>query len=957
MNLPKTYEPTTLEPIQYDLWSEGEGFGVGPEDGRAPFVITIPPPNVTGELHLGHALQHTIHDVLLRRRRMQGYAALCVPGTDHAGIGTQTKIEQALRAEGMTRWDLGRAAFIERARDWTLNYGGAILEQLRGLGCSYDWSRLRFTLDEFPEAGSESAHWAEGRLYTRSGYARAVLGTFLHYHEQGLIYRGERIVNWCPRCRTVVSDLEVQHHELSSRLWHIHYPAEGGGEGVVVATTRPETMLGDTGVAVSPSDGRYSRIVGTRVRLPLQDRLIPVVADHHVDASFGSGAVKITPAHDPNDWEIAQRHAELLLPPATASGLESVLAVMGDDGMMTENAGAFAGLAREEARRQVVARLTEMGLLRKVEDHVHSVGHHDRCGTVIEPLLKPQWWMRCDELATKARSAIESGRVRFAPDRFAGMALSWLEQIRPWCLSRQLWWGHRIPLWYCTDLACEPAVVWAPGEGEPRPATISAGARPVASIDRPASCPRCGNSELVQDPDVLDTWFSSALWPVAVLGGPGDSADMRRFYPTDVMITGRDILYLWVARMIMAGEEFCGSEPFRQVIIHATVMSEDGRRMSKSLGTGVDPRELIRLYGADATRLGLASLVSESQDIRFKVLWESGGKAAIGPGDRIAKAEQIEQMRNFCTKLWNVSRFAAMGLEGAEFESLPTLEQLAARTDLEVADRWILSRLEAAVVGINEALDRFAIGEAAWCLYHFVWDELADWYLELIKPRLRADDPGPVRTMLLGVLDTSLRLAHPIMPFITEAIWQTLPGVPRGAVLMRQQFPASSQELRNAGAEGQMTATMEVVRAIRNLKAELGAPQKEVDAYVMKAGEGDEIVPDYVRLMARVRWLAQRPDGEVSRCLAAGWEVVIPVDGLVDRDAESARLRRELELLEKELSGLKSRLNNESFVSRAPAEVVAKARKQSEELEQRREVLAARLATLSGAPDSPGTAA
>ena len=948
--LSKAYDPTQVEGRQYGQWLTAGCFTPDDDPQKPAYSITIPPPNVTGELHMGHALQHSIHDLVLRRKRMQGFAAMCLPGTDHAGISTNIKVDQALRSEGTDRWEVGRAGFVERAREWTLKYGGTILNQLKALGCSYDWTRTRFTLDEFVEEGPASAEWALGRLYTKSGYARRVLGAFVHFYERGWIYRGERIVNWCPTCQTTLSELEMEYREVASHLWHLRYPAEDGGEGIVVATTRPETMLGDTGVAVSPSDPRYTALIGKNVVLPLLNRAIPVVADPHVDASFGTGAVKVTPAHDPNDWDIAQRHPELL--PA--------ITVLDDQGRTTEAAGPYAGLSRQEARKRVLADLEAQGLLVKVDDYTHSVGHHDKCGTVIEPLLKLQWWARCRDLADQALAAINENRVTFTPERFRQMDVEWLENIRDWCVSRQLWWGHRIPLHYC--LKCDPGVslgAQIAGTSE-RNLNITERAQPIPSVDPPGACPRCGASELVQDPDVLDTWFSSALWPWATLDGPEPSADLQRFYPTDLMITGRDILYLWVARMIMTGEEFIHQEPFREVLVHATVMTEDGKRMSKSLGTGVDPLELIRLYGADATRFGLTSLVTESQDIRFKMQWESGGKASTGPNDRLAKAEQIEQARNFCNKLWNITRFVLMNM-GEAAPALHPLDDFArfngcrlnqdpvaqapqeASGELELADRWILSRFAAASAEVNDALDRYALGEASWRLYHFLWDEFADWYVELAKPRLRSEKPETVRSVLLHVLEASLRLGHPFLPFITEEIWQSLPGTAEGQFLMTQSYPGAHSELRDADAEARLDAVIEVVRAIRNLKAELGVPLQVVDVSITGR---DGLEWAYVEQMGRCRVNHTRPEGAASSTVAASAEIAIAVAGLVDVEAEKAKAEKELAAARKELAGVEGKLANEQFLSRAPAEVVEKQRGIQSELQDRIAKLEERLRSL-----------
>jgi valyl-tRNA synthetase len=943
--LSKAYDPAQTESRRYRFWME-RGCFAAPVDSDAPaFSITIPPPNVTGELHMGHALQHAIHDLIVRRKRMQGFNTLCLPGTDHAGISTNIKVDQMLKAEGTDRYEVGRDGFVARAREWTLKYGGTILGQLQALGCSYDWSRTRFTLDEFVEEGPDTADWALGKLYTESGYARAVLSSIVRYYERGWVFRAERIVNWCPQCQTTLSELEMEYRDVQSHLWHLRYPAKDGGEGLVVATTRPETMLGDTGVAVSPSDERYRDLVGKTLVLPLLEREIPVVADHHVDPAFGSGAVKVTPAHDPNDWEISTRHPDLL--PA--------ITVMDDQGVMTEAAGPYAGLPRMEARERVLKDLEDRGLLVKVEEYSHSVGHHDKCGTVIEPLLKLQWWVRCDDLARKALDAIRAGRVTYTPERFTQMETEWLASIRPWCISRQIWWGHRIPFHYC--LQCDPGV----SRRERAALEVRENAQPIASVDPPENCPRCGSTELAQDPDVLDTWVSSALWPFATLGWPRETPELAAFYPTDLMITGRDILFLWVARMIMTGEEFVGREPFREVLVHATVMTEDGKRMSKSLGTGVDPLELIRLYGADATRFGLTSLVTETQDIRFKMQWESGGKAATGPDDRLARAEQIEQMRNFCNKLWNISRFVLMNmgdqppalrdldrrglesLKGFEIDRKDACLLVGERKDagLELADHWILSRFAAASAAVNDALDRYALGEASWTLYHFLWDDFADWYLELAKPRLRSENPQVVRDVLLHVLEAALRLAHPFLPFVTEEIWQSLPGIREGGVLMQQRYPGAHADLRDPEAEAAMEAVTEVVRALRNLKAELGVPQQVVEAYV---AEDPRLNLAYVEQAARVRVTHQRPTGPAANALAAGIDVAIATEGLIDPVAEKAKIEKELAAARKELQGVEGRLNNEQFHSRAPAEVVGKVKAQHAELLDRIAKLEARKA-------------
>ncbi|MBI3909562.1 MAG: valine--tRNA ligase [Armatimonadetes bacterium] len=893
-DLAKTYNLKEVEPRLYARWEQAGAFAAPVKPGAPRFCITIPPPNVTGELHMGHALQHAIHDLIIRRKRMQGFNTLCLPGTDHASIATQLKVEQQMRSEGLTRWDLGRERFIERAWEWTRKYGGTILRQLRQMGCSYDWSRTRFTLDD--------------------AYYRAVLTAFVHFFHKGWIYRGKRVMSWCPECQTVVSDLEVVHKEIASHLWHIRYPTPDGTGGVVVATTRPETMLGDTAVAVHPSDQRYTGIVGRNVLLPLMNREIPVVADHAVDPDFGTGAVKVTPAHDPNDFEIAQRHN---LP---------FVEVIGPNAVMTQEAGRFAGLARFEARHQVVAALQEQGYLLKTEDYTHAVGHHDKCGTMIEPLLTEQWFMRMRDLADLALTAIREERVRFYPERYRAMEIEWLENIRDWCLSRQLWWGQRIPVYTCA--AC----------GEM-----------TASVDPPERC-RCGDTRLEQDPDVLDTWFSSALWPYATLGWPEKTPELDYFYPTDLMITARDILYLWIARMIMTGEEFMRAEPFRDVLVHATVLTAEGRRMSKSLGTGVDPVELINIYGADVLRFALSSLVSESQDIRFRITWRQDGSAAASDTDTIARAEQCETARNFCTKLWNIARYvlSALGETPPPLLDAPALAQ----EPLERSDRWILSRYTETVRAVNEAVDRYALGEASWTIYHFVWDEFADWYLELAKPRLREGGPTAetARRVLLSVLEGTLRLAHPFLPFITEEIWQHLPGT-QGS-LMVTPYPVVAVELRDPDAEERMAIVLEVVRAVRNLRAELGVPAGQpADVALLGDSRLDEQALTYVRQSPNTwaRILRERPTGRAVHTLAAGVEIAMPLTGAVDADVEVERARRDLAVVEKDLARCESKLANQQFLARAPEEVVEKERRIRDELVQRREKLAHRIRLFSEA--------
>src|SRR5690606_960754 len=725
--------------------------------------IVIPPPNVTGSLHMGHALNNTLQDVLVRWKRMQGYDTLWLPGTDHAGIATQIKVEEDLRErEGLTRHDLGREAFLQRVWEWKEHYRSRIVGQLKRLGVSCDWSRERFTMDE--------------------GCSRAVREVFVHLYNRGLIYRGRYIINWCPHCQTTLSDLEVEHQEVQGKIWHLRYPYKNRPGYAVVATTRPETMLGDTAVAVNPGDGRYRDLVGETVILPLMDREIPIIADEFVDPEFGTGMVKVTPAHDPNDFEMGQRH-----------GLEQIQ-VIGLDARMTEAAGAYAGLDRYEARRRVVEDLEALGLLEKVEEHTHAVGHCYRCGHVVEPLVSDQWLVKRKPLAEPAIDAVKRGQIRYVPDRFSKNYLHWMENIRDWCISRQLWWGHRIPVWTC------------------------AGGHQFAAIEDPIACPECGSTELTQDPDVLDTWFSSALWPFSTMGWPEKTADLERYYPTDVLVTGFDIIYFWVARMIFMGLEFMKEKPFSDVLIHGLVRDHLGRKMSKSLGNGVDPLEVIDQYGADALRMTLVSGVAPGNDMRYH-------------------PEKVEASRNFANKIWNAARFALMHLEGftprlgvdradEDGEASGAWQRFLAEEGVELADRWILSRYHRTVAEVTRHLGRYDLGEGARTLYDFIWSEFCDWYIELVKERLNGRRGEAARRaaqqVLWYVLKGTLELLHPYMPFITEELWQHLPGT--GESIVVTPWPTSDPQLIDPRVEEAMDVVMDVIKAIRNIRAEKGVP-------------------------------------------------------------------------------------------------------------------------------------
>jgi len=878
--LPKVYDPFQVEDKWYNYWLEKGYFHAEVDRSREGYCITIPPPNVTGSLHIGHALCYTIHDVIARWQRMRGLNTLILPGTDHAGIATQNKVEQQLAEEGLTRFDLGREKFLERVWQWKEHYGGTIIKQLKRLGCSFDWERERFTMDE--------------------GYANAVLEAFVQMFNKGYIYRGARVVNWCPRCHTGISDLEVEYEEQHSYLWFIKYPFADGSGYVEVATTRPETMLGDTAVAVNPEDKRYMEYIGKTAILPIMEREIPIVDDSFVDPSFGTGAVKVTPAHDPNDYEIGQRH-----------NLPQII-VIGPEGKMTDEAGKYAGLDRYEARKKIVEELKEKGLLSKIEDYTHSVGTCSRCDTVIEPLLSEQWFVEMKKLAQPAIDAVKENKVRFIPDRYTRIYLDWMENIKDWCISRQLWWGHRIPIWKCLDC----------GEY-------------TASKTVVETCGKCGSKNVEQDPDVLDTWFSSALWPFATLGWPEDTPELSYFYPTDVLITARDIIYLWVARMIFQSLEFLNEIPFFDVYIYATVLNEEGRRMSKSLGTGVDPLDLIERFGSDALRYALIQQAGMGQDMRFS-------------------DSRVENTRNFGNKIWNISRFVLMNLKECDTQDTQcTIDQ----SKLNLEDKWILSRLNKVIQTVNNGLGKYDMDDAARSLYEFLWSEFADWYVELAKPRLRTDERGHVQGMLRHVLETSMRLLHPIMPFITEEIWQALPH--EGESIMVAPFPEADESLIDEAVESQMGAVMEAVRLVRNLRAEVNVtPGKRVNVVIVsETSEMRELFStgaEGIKSLARVEKLeiaSKAPEAAKGQYVAShgvGFDVLIPVAGLVDVDKELARIDSELASINKELARVTGKLSNEQFTSKAPAEIVEKERRIQSELLDKKTKLEERKKALGG---------
>ena len=897
-NLSTVYEPQNVEEKWYQLWEKEGYFIAGANEellkkkatGEAEtFSIVMPPPNVTGFLHLGHALDNTLQDILTRWRRMQGYHTLWLPGTDHAGIATQAKVEEQLAKEGLSKCDLGREKFLDRAWAWKRQYGGRITQQLRKLGTSCDWSRERFTMDE--------------------GCSEAVRDVFVSLYEKGLIYQGNYIINWCPKCQTTISDIEVEHEIHAAKIWHLRYPVideagENTGEYIVVATTRPETMLGDTAVAVHPEDERYKALVGKKLRLPLMGRIIPIVADDYVDREFGSGAVKITPAHDPNDFELGLRH-----------NLEQIT-VIDRKGFMNELAGRYEGLERLEARERVVTDLEAQGFLVKIEDYEHSVGQCYRCNTVIEPLISKQWFVKMKPLAEPAIQAVLDGRIKFVPERFTKIYLNWLENIRDWCISRQLWWGHRIPVWYCQD--CDEV---------------------ICRKEEPAKCPRCGSAKLEQDTDVLDTWFSSGLWPFSTQGWPEETDTLRCYYPTSVLVTGRDIIFFWVARMIFMGLEFMPDVPFREVFIHGLVLDAQGRKMSKSLGNGIDPIEVIEQYGADTLRFMLITGNTPGNDLRFQT-------------------ERLEATRNFANKIWNASRFALMNL--ADYEETPegAAGNGAGKDAYTLADRWIRSRFNRTAEEVTRNLERYDLGEAARVIYEFIWNEFCDWYIEIVKPRLYGKEFAESRRTAQAVLANTLRgtmeLLHPFMPFITEEIWQHLPH--QGKTVMLAPWPQADEALLDEEAEAEMTVVMEAVKALRNLRSEMNvAPGKKAEAVLLAQNEAALAAlrhgEDYLRNLAGLSQLTiqlstpEKPEQAVT-AVVSGVEVYLSLKGLVDIEKELARLEKEKGNLDKEIARLEGKLQNQGFLAKAPAEVIAKEKEKLADYRTKKEALLERIASL-----------
>ena len=864
--LPKVYEPREVEGRVYEMWEKNGCFEGRRDPDKRPFTIVMPPPNVTGQLHMGHAMDCTLQDILIRFKRMQGYAALWVPGTDHAGIATQIKVEEELRkSEGLTRYDLGREKFLERVWDWKHKFGNRIVEQQKKLGASCDWSRARFTMDE--------------------GLSNAVRHVFVSLYNKGLIYKGSRIINWCPHCVTALSDAEVEYKEKPGHLWHIRYPIAGEeGRYVTVATTRPETMLGDTGVAVNPEDGRYRDIVGKKCILPLVNKEIPIVADAYVDMEFGTGCVKMTPAHDPNDFEVGLRH-----------NLESIR-VLDDNGKVVEGYGRYSGMDRYEARKAIVADLEEQGYLVKVEEHTHNVGTCYRCGTDVEPIISAQWFVKMEPLAREALRVVNDGEVKFVPDRFSKIYTNWMENVHYWCISRQLWWGHRIPAWTCEDC----------------------GEMTVSETD-PTECQHCHSTHIRQEEDVLDTWFSSALWPFSTLGWPNESSeDFKYFYPTDVLVTGYDIIFFWVARMIFSACEHTGKPPFHTVFIHGLVRDDKGRKMSKSLGNGIDPLEMADQYGADALRFNLITGNSPGNDMRFYT-------------------ERCEAMRNFANKIWNASRFLMMNL---------TIDRCELPGRLELEDKWILSKLNSVIPEVTENMERYELGVAAQKVYDFIWDSYCDWYIELTKTRLQGEDEDSklrAQQVLCYVLTETLKLLHPFMPFITEEIWQALPH--SGDYLMLQQWPQHRAELDFPEEEKAMELIMDAIRGVRARRAEMNVPpskKAQLTVSTLERAVFEQGIPFLKRLAyasdVTVEGVADA--GSDDAMTAQGMVTVtthaarlfMPLAELVDLEKEKARIEKELKKNRAELDKLEAKLGNPGFVNKAPAHVVEAEQDRAEKL-------------------------
>ena len=858
--LEKVYDPSQVEDRTYDFWLRGNYFHAKVDPDKKPFTIVIPPPNVTGQLHMGHALDETLQDILIRWKRMQGYESLWLPGTDHAAIATEAKVVAALKEEGLTKEGLGREKFLEKAWEWKEKYEGRIVSQLKKLGSSCDWERQRFTMDE--------------------GCSKAVQEVFLKLYNKGLIYRGERIINWCPHCKTSLSDAEVEYEEKPGAFWHIRYPLADGSGSVEVATTRPETMLGDSGVAVNPNDDRYRHLVGKKVILPLVGREIPIVADDYVEMDFGTGVVKMTPAHDPNDFEVGLRQ-----------NLE-VINIFTDDAHIVEGYGKYSGMDRMEARKAIVADLEEQGFLIRTEEYTHNVGTCYRCGTVVEPKVSKQWFVKMEPLAGPAIQAVKEGETKFIPERFDKIYYHWLENIRDWCISRQIWWGHRIPAYYCDK--CGEMVV---------------------SADAPHACPKCGGT-MTQDPDTLDTWFSSALWPFSTLGWPDNTEELKYFYPTDVLVTGYDIIFFWVVRMMFSGLEHMGKAPFHTVLIHGLVRDAQGRKMSKSLGNGIDPLEIIAQYGADALRFTLATGNSPGNDMRFS-------------------DEKVRSSRNFANKIWNAARFILMNLP-------EEMDKAVLPSQLNIEDKWILSKYNQLVREVTGHLDAFELGMAVQKLYDFIWDIFCDWYIELAKIRLNAGGEGAanVQNILVYVMDGVLRLLHPFMPYITEEIWQALPH--EGDALVVAAWPQWNEELAFQKEEAEFQRVMDIIRAIRNQRAEMNIPPSRKATVYLSTPYGETFrdgIPFILRLAGASEVIIADADkipveGSVQ-IITDSARAFIPMAELIDREKELARLRKEEKGCQKDIDVLSAKLNNQGFLAKAPAAVVEAEKEKLQKAQER----------------------
>lgn len=869
--LAKAYEPHEVEERIYEFWMNGKYFHAEVDSKKKPYTIVIPPPNITGQLHMGHALDETLQDILIRFRRMQGYSALWLPGTDHASIATEAKIVEAMKQEGVTKEDIGRDGFMKRAWEWKEKYGGTIISQLKKLGSSCDWDRERFTLDE--------------------GCSKAVKEVFVKLYNEGLIYRGERMINWCPNCKTSISDAEVDFAEKDGNFWHIRYPLADGSGYLNLATTRPETMLGDTAVAVHPEDERYQHLIGKMLILPLVGREIPIVADTYVEQDFGTGVVKITPAHDPNDFEVGLRHN---LP---------VINIMDESGIINENGGEYQGMDRLDARKKIVKALEEQGYLIKVEPIKHNVGTCYRCKTVVEPRVSKQWFVKMEPLAKPAVKAVEDGEVKFVPERFDKIYFNWMNNIKDWCISRQLWWGHRIPAWYCDD--CNEITV---------------------SRETPHACCKCGSTHIHQDEDTLDTWFSSALWPFSTLGWPDNTEELNYFYPTNTLVTGYDIIFFWVARMIFSGLAHMGKVPFDTVFIHGIVRDANGVKMSKSLGNGIDPLEVIDQYGADALRFMLATGNSPGNDMRYS-------------------PEKVEASRNFANKIWNAARFILMNLEGHEIKNeLPN--------ELTTEDKWIISSFNRVAKEITDNLEKFELGIAAQKIYDFLWDVFCDWYIEIAKIRMNSDDAQTAqnaREVLVWVMTGTLKLLHPFMPFITEEIWQTLPH--EGEALIVAQWPEYCQEHDFPEAELEMQRIMDVIRGVRNRRAEMNVPpSRKTNLYIATAEPNT--FENGIAILNKLAYATQITIGQAFDIEGAvtivtnDAKVYIPMDELVDKKAELARLNKELETAKKQFAQVNGKLNNQGFLSKAPAQVVEGVKKDFETLTERIQLIESSISAL-----------